>query len=587
MERKKLNSNIKIIIALLLLAIFVSYPLFTDYMIWQHDLDFHLKRVENIKDGLLEGQFPVRIHPTLNNKYGYATPTMYPELFLYIPAILRIIGLSLVSSYKILLVLINIIAVFSMFYCVKKISKNNVSGIIAACIFAAANYRLTCLYPRGALGESIAFSFLPLAFLGLYEVFVGNRKNWYLLVIGATGILQSHIISTFLFAILSIVFAIVCAKNIIKEKRFKEIIISLVAVVLLNAWFLIPFAQSYFNKDYVMNIKANNNAYVFYDHALFPAQFFNIFEKADSYKLSIPLNEGTEDEMGFSLGILVTAGLIISIIYCFKNRKKKDDKTRIIKFATFFGLIILICSTTLFPWKPLIEGVNIIAHITASIQFPWRLLGICTMLISIASSLILGEYIVMKYDSNKNFFENFKVLIIIVIVTFLVIPYYLEVFSKKPVYFTDSSILPQTMKGNPEYFLVDTNYEKIEKSKRVCVSSSGIKVNEFYKMGSDTYVEYKSDVSDGYIDVPLLYYPIYHAKDENNKEVELTTGDNNVIRIKVNDEKTGKIVISPKDRGVVIVADIISLLSFIAFVTLIVLINKKGHITIKPQKSDQ
>ncbi len=59
----------------------LRYPLFSGTIGFGHDLNFHLYRIEGIKDGILSGQFPVRIHPTHNNGYGYITASVYPELF--------------------------------------------------------------------------------------------------------------------------------------------------------------------------------------------------------------------------------------------------------------------------------------------------------------------------------------------------------------------------------------------------------------------------------------------------------------------------------------------------------------------------
>ena len=92
-----------------------SYPLFTDYLTQGHDMNFQLYRIEGIKDGLLSGQFPVRIHPTHANGYGYATPVLYPELFLYIPAVFRLMGMSVVGSFQLFLLLINTATAFIMY----------------------------------------------------------------------------------------------------------------------------------------------------------------------------------------------------------------------------------------------------------------------------------------------------------------------------------------------------------------------------------------------------------------------------------------------------------------------------------------
>ena len=56
-------------VALIALALFATYPVMSNYISYGQDLNFHLYRIEGIKDGLLSGQFPVRIDPTHNNGY--------------------------------------------------------------------------------------------------------------------------------------------------------------------------------------------------------------------------------------------------------------------------------------------------------------------------------------------------------------------------------------------------------------------------------------------------------------------------------------------------------------------------------------
>lgn len=73
-------------------AAFSCMPLLWGGVFDGHDMLFHLNRIEGIASGLRCGQFPVRIHASTLLGYGYAASEFYPELFLYIPAILRNMG---------------------------------------------------------------------------------------------------------------------------------------------------------------------------------------------------------------------------------------------------------------------------------------------------------------------------------------------------------------------------------------------------------------------------------------------------------------------------------------------------------------
>lgn len=78
-----------VILGVTLLA---TTPMMQTYLYNADDLCYHLARLEGLKDGILDGQvIPVNILPEGLQNNGYMN-AMYPYLFLYIGAILRICG---------------------------------------------------------------------------------------------------------------------------------------------------------------------------------------------------------------------------------------------------------------------------------------------------------------------------------------------------------------------------------------------------------------------------------------------------------------------------------------------------------------
>jgi hypothetical protein len=76
----------------------VSFPLFSASLTSGHDLYFHFLRFVGIKEGLLNGDFPVRIYDSSYSGYGYGASFFYPDLFLYPFAGLAALGLSEIFS---------------------------------------------------------------------------------------------------------------------------------------------------------------------------------------------------------------------------------------------------------------------------------------------------------------------------------------------------------------------------------------------------------------------------------------------------------------------------------------------------------
>ncbi len=71
-------------LALIAITAFACLPLFSNYLYFGHDMDYHLQRISPWRQSLSYGQFPVRLTTTTLN-YGYANPLCYCELFCYCP----------------------------------------------------------------------------------------------------------------------------------------------------------------------------------------------------------------------------------------------------------------------------------------------------------------------------------------------------------------------------------------------------------------------------------------------------------------------------------------------------------------------
>ena len=58
-----------------------------------------------------------------------------------------------------------------MYKFTKEISGNNDVGILASILYMTFPYHLTDFLIRNALGEFLSFVFIPLVFLGIYNLF--------------------------------------------------------------------------------------------------------------------------------------------------------------------------------------------------------------------------------------------------------------------------------------------------------------------------------------------------------------------------------------------------------------------------------
>lgn len=70
-------------------------------------------------------------------------------------------------------------------YCfAKKLTKSKLIATLIAILYMLMPYHLTDMYIRNAIGEFLSYIFVPLVFLGLYNLFHKEKEDW-ILCIGA------------------------------------------------------------------------------------------------------------------------------------------------------------------------------------------------------------------------------------------------------------------------------------------------------------------------------------------------------------------------------------------------------------------
>ena len=91
------------VIVIIIIGGIASLGLMEEYILYGHDLIFHLFRIEGLAEGLKAGSFPVRIQPGWFNGWGYPVSVMYGEGLLLFPSVLRILGVSVQNAYNAIL----------------------------------------------------------------------------------------------------------------------------------------------------------------------------------------------------------------------------------------------------------------------------------------------------------------------------------------------------------------------------------------------------------------------------------------------------------------------------------------------------
>ncbi len=495
-------------------ALLATTPMMQTYLYNGDDLCYHLARLEGLKDGILDGQIPVNIQPDGLQGNGYLN-AMYPYLFLYIGAFLRICRVSLALSYKVLVFLANLSSAACAYVAVKSMCRSRRSVILAVVLYTLMPYRFTNIFSRGDLGETLALIFWPLIIAGLYHVILGERQRWYYLVIGFGGMLQSHILSVMFAAAVSAVTALVWGPRILKEKRYVEIGKAAGMTLLLNMWYLVPFVCFYFGEDLGTEALRWSG---YFEQSINPS---NLTQSVSLYH-----------KQYFSLGLALLGCVGIGVIrlVC-ERREKRSDMDSYLLYLLVMGCLLTYMVTGYFPNRRLL-AIGLFENIATMVQFPWRFLGpasACFMfvgVIGLEQSRILEPY-------RSHIFTLLAGLNLLVIVSVPSDNNHMPYDNAQAVASKghESKLAANIGLFYPHEWRINGVTDDKLVTNVVTSGLYGVEIHNYEKKGTKAVLKYTATEDGGYIELPIQSYYGYRAYDENGKRLEISRGGGARIRI--------------------------------------------------------
>lgn len=362
----------------MLIGFISSIPYLCGYNITGADLTYHLQRIEGVKDGLLSGQFPVRIEPEWLYGQGYANSIFYCGTFLYIPALFRLLGFTVTASYNIYCIILNFATAWISFYCFDRIFGKWWNGVICSALYTLSVYRIYKLLITSAVGEGSALTFIPLVIYGLYRIFTEDPKEsryktaWIPFMLGIVGLLQSHVLSCEITALVVLLFCVINIRKVFRKNTMLELVKGAVSAAAVSMWFIVPFLDYYLTQD--VHIK-HVSARTIQDRGLYLAHLaFHFWSVGKNTPMG---DNGMQYSHPVGIGLVLIVGLIIFLILWFggKLRGKEPDKVSFAKKTAVISIILLLMSMSIFPWDRIQSMNRIFGALVSSLQFPNRFLG--------------------------------------------------------------------------------------------------------------------------------------------------------------------------------------------------------------------
>lgn len=557
----------QVILALSGIFLVSCYPLFQNYLIAGDDIPFHLLRIEGIAAGLSQGIFPVKIHPVWAQDYGYAVGVFYGDFALYLPAFLRLMGFSVQSAYQYFVAAIQLATVVVSYLTFKRMFQSRKIGVLGSMLYSLSLYRLIDVYSRASVGEYTALLFFPVVFCGFYLILTeGNRTNWwkfgFLTALGLTGLIQSHVLSCEMTIFFIVITCVLCIRSVIKPYRFLALSWGAVLTVLLNLGFLVPFLN-YFNESITIHSPewTGSTDGTIQDTGLFPLQLFTLFQNSNGGTWAADAGIHNEATFGMGIAFLLGMGLFVYLLLCCRRECEGNHNFKPACFSFGLGCLALWMSTCYFPWDGLAAASPVLNKLIVSLEFPWRMLAPAVVLLTFVSCFAFSRLWLAAKEYTPSILCGCLVLALINTGWY----YYDLCFHTEPYHVYDTYELDSMAMYSNDYLPAGTDPKLITEGK--VLTEGKIFIEDYHKKGTKILCRVTAE-DDGFIDFPLNYYEHYSCFClENNEELPVSAGTNNMVRVSVPGGFTGNIEVSFREPLHWRISEAVSLLTLLSCLT--------------------
>lgn len=551
---ERIRRNFKEFAVLLITWFITEIPLFNGTCNCGYDFYYHTLRIEAIVRELQSGNFPFWIDTLFFDGAGYPSPVYYNDLFLYFPALLRMMGFYIYEACNYYFFFINALSIIIAFFCFCKIFRCKRIGVVATVVYVTVPYRLMLYYEGSNIGQFTAYTFIPLIALGVWEIYANTEEyKWrqaaFYIVSGMSCLIGCHVLSVGMVCVALAFIVILCLRTTLKPKVLITWIVSVLFTLLINLYFIIPFADYSIHVDTAIKARVNDSVPIIQHTGNTLMKYFLFF--ANPF-----LNTNTDNQTTPGLvlmGTLTVAGALLLI-----GRLKKKQIVLLVMSFIFWWM-----STQYFPYNWFSERMRL-GRLLSQIQFPDRWLSILSLLLTLLLGTILiseDEYRVVTTTNNRDMILRL-ILSSAIAMSLIFTSWCAEARDEGHgvAMYGDTEELGWYDVGFAEYLREGTDrhslpgdyvFDNIDKYE--ILSKDGTNIEIFCSTGQSL----------GYIELPLQNYKGYRAWDENGNNFDIIDGSNNRVAFNVPSGFEGNITVDFVAPSLWIFALIISFVTVI------------------------
>lgn len=552
-----------------------SLPVMVDYIIGSGDLIYHLMRVEGIKDAL-GGQFPVRISPEWQQGYGYASPIFYGETLLYPAGLLRLIGFSVTSVYRIYMFAVSVATVLISYYSFKKIFGEPYVGVFCSSLYSLSVYRIYKTWHTSSWGECFGILLLPIILYGFWRVFTQDtreesyKRSWIPLTIGFSLLLQSHLLTGEITGFFTILLCIILWKKVFRRNTFVVLAKTVIYSILLSAWFLVPFIDYMATGDFVIHHVSGRNIQ---SRGLYLAHlFFSWYIEGDNVFFE---KNGMADTAPLGVGIVLVVGLLSLCYLCFQGKleKRKKEEIGLVKITAWFSVLAMLLSLSLFPWDRIQNLNGITAKLVSTIQFPNRFLTIANVCLTVVAGFV-AKYVMEQRKRLLSLYWFGGMFLLLAMGSLYLVEDIIDTSSTQRIYNEEGMGTGYIAGG--EYLPYGADASRFLYHDPI--GTGNIEVSDYAKrsLGAEAYIVNQGANSEE-VAFSLLYYKGYHARNaDNGEEMNCRAGENFEVTVDIPAEFAGRVQIYFESPWYWRVGEVVTLLTLICMAAATVHMRKSG-----------
>ncbi|QNQ80983.1 hypothetical protein [Lactobacillus sp. PV034] len=318
-----------------------------------YDPNFHMARIHTLANNLKAGHFPNPIGFNYLGGMGYGVGFFYGNFWLYPFAILVAWGFPVYLVYRLLIIILTIGAMLAIYWATYQLTNRKDIAAVIMPFYVLNNYYISMVFGRAAIGEALAYVFIPLIIVETLNLVTGKQVSYVKYGLLMAALLVSHLLSFMMMVGLIILILLLNLRSLIRQPRsLLEIVKAGIVGAGIGAVFLFPLIQQYlFQKFRDTSIDDQGNL-------LLPSSSLHLFTAINPKSINI-LQQGYVGPLIIVLFLVATIASLVKI-------RKISNKSRTILISALIISVVLYGRNIVLFLSSHLKSINVM-------QEMWRL----------------------------------------------------------------------------------------------------------------------------------------------------------------------------------------------------------------------